>query len=978
MNEIKNLIEILSNPRRWVETFLRNPADKDLPLVLRSYQREVLEKSRTNRRIILRFGRRCLPSYSPILLYDGKIKKLSDIEVGDTIVSRDDDAQPIQQKVINKFSNGIKPVYRIKLNDGREIDCTSNHPLLCWVQVKKHKKWYHYKYLSIDNGLKKGMKVTCLKSWPYFGNVSAKDEAKLLGYLITDGHLVEDQTPKFTAKNRLYIDEVRNLTKTLFDYDCVIKKRQESNCYDIHLTDSNKCTTNKVKDYFRPFDILGTKAKYDGIIARISQYDKESLALFLNRVWAGDGCVSLSIRKDRIKNGKNVDVSLTSHYLDFLIKIRSILYKIGVRAKIKKEVRKSPHSDKLCTNYRLYFSDVDSVESFLSFVGPIYGKEQQCLEGLKELKKRSRRQYRKGSVFYYKSVIKSIEYINDLETYDITVEKYHNFTVNGMVVHNSGKSVTMCADTLWWASTYPTIRKIETNVNKQKPMRIMVACPYESHIKELWTTYEQLIGNSDVLKQQITKIRSSDDHLIEFDNGSVINGYTIGISSSNRGISLRGISADLVYMDEMDYIPRDIIEAVILPIWTNHHNTIIRVSSTPSGDRAGMFFEWCSKAKDLGWYHLHIPSWHPDNAGWMSEEQAKAQNIPVTESTEFQVKSVTQSDVYQREYGGEFGEEFGGVYKQIFIDKTLVQYGRNIDLTNPEIFDPGWESNPANLYVMGVDWNTFANGGQVVVVEYCLVPTIVNYFNDESKKDITIDFTQKFRIFYRKGIKSQDATQRLTRQEIIRLLSNSKIDHIYVDYGAGDTNVEELTLYGKQHPELDMDKKLHVIDQGMVVDHWDPILREKVSKRNKSMMVNFSVLCIEEGNILLPKEEDYKTRLVGQMRGYEVKNMTSRGEFSYKGEDHILDAFNLAIYGFQIQYGELLRKRIPFSPFSLRDPRLQDYPHRNEEPSYKMVKNRFNIRDPEEEEILKPPKPIHMTMPKIGIRSGVFVPKKRF
>ena len=488
-----------------------------------------------------------------------------------------------------------------------------------------------------------------------------------------------------------------------------------------------------------------------------------------------------------------------------------------------------------------------------------------------------------------------------------------------------GKSITMCADTLWWCSAYPIVRMIEEGRKRQLPYTIVIATPYETQIKELWSVYASLIADSPLLAEQIVKMRTSDVHTIEFDNGSVIKGYTIGISSSNRGTSLRSLSADMVFLDEMDFIPREIIEQVIMPIWTTHTDCRLRICSTPSGKRE-LFYDWCTRAEELGWLHRHYASWHPDNKNWMSIEQAKEQGMPVTESTEYQVRAITSAGAFDREYGAEFGEEFGGVYKSHLLNKSLRKYGRNVNIDNPEIFDPHFEQKAGNLYIIGVDWNSYINGGQVVMVEYCKEPTIERFYDDETGLDVTIDFTGKYRLFYRKGITSKDATQRKTREEILKLLRHRKVDFIYVDYGAGDTNIEELTLYGRDHPELHLNRKLKVVDSGASVEHWDPVAGRLVKKRNKSLMVNFSALNLEEGMYILPKEEDEVVRLVGQMRGYQVKNVTSRGDYTYTGEDHILDAFNLAIYGFQKEYGEILNNRISYKILFLNDPRFKDYP----------------------------------------------------
>ena len=544
-----------------------------------------------------------------------------------------------------------------------------------------------------------------------------------------------------------------------------------------------------------------------------------------------------------------------------------------------------------------------------------------------------------------------------------------------------GKSVAMCADCLWWASVYPILRMIENKDVKTKPFTILIFTPYESQIKELWNTFVQLIGDSPLLKDQVKKIRASDIHTIEFKGqgdspGSIIKGYTVGISSSNQGTSLRGLSGDMVFIDEMDFIPTEIVEQVIIPITTTHENVKRRICSTPSGARE-LYFKWCSQAVQLGWFHTHYPSWHPDNENWMSIEQAKARGIPIYSSTEFQVKSVTSSDNYIREYGAEFGEEYGGVYKHHLINKCLAKYGRNIDMTDPNVFDPGFEQNAQHKYIIGVDWNSYINGGQIVVLEFCATPTYASYFDDDLKSEVVLNFTGKFRLFYRKSIKSKDATQRLTRQEIIRLLTHYKIDFLYVDYGAGDTNIEELSLYGRQHPELNLTQKLRVIDSGAVVEHYDHVIQKMVKKRNKSLMINFSVLSLEEEMFILPKEEDYDTRLIGQMRNYVVKHVTARGDFAYEGDDHILDAFNLAVYGFQQNFGQLLTSRASYSIMHLASPRMELYPQRasSVQGPIPITKHRNNgtynmpVRDPDKPSGYQ--RPERGFLPGIGTRSNI-------
>jgi len=531
-----------------------------------------------------------------------------------------------------------------------------------------------------------------------------------------------------------------------------------------------------------------------------------------------------------------------------------------------------------------------------------------------------------------------------------------------------GKSLTLCAETLWQGAAKPYVSMINGETTKPKPIKVLIATPFETQIKLIWNMYLSLISDSPLLKELLEKIRTSDEHLIKFTNGSTITGYTIGISSSNKGTSLRGLDADVLFIDEMDAIPKEIIEEVIFPIYTGHSDSLLRVSSTPAGGKT-LFYKWCQEAKDMGWFHSHYPSWHKDNDRWLSIEQAKSQGKPIHASTEFQAKMSTTESVFLREYGAEFGETENGVYKTTFIENSLVHYGPHINIEDSDLFDPGWQQTPGNIYIMGVDWNSFRNGGQVCIVELCREPTVVSFYNEYTNRENIVDFTGKFRLFYRRGIKSKHSTQRDTREEIVRWLSKHTIHFLYVDYGAGDTNIEELSLYGQQNPNLKIPEKLRVVDLGAVVEHWDPITREKVKKRNKSLMIAYSSLCLEKDVLVLPIEEDTDTRLVGQMRNYKVKNMTSRGEFSYVGDDHILDAFNLALYGYCREFSDLLTNKQIFNIIHFDDPRLNDFQQRQtiiESPEFTKKTNRY--QDPE-----NVPKfsmmPMRTNLPRIGNRT---------
>lgn len=1407
-NQQMSVFDTFSNVTLWCQSYLRDPRDREKPLILRSYQREVTDNSRDYNNIILRWGRRmgkCSYINDLCVLSDGTLLTFGELldkyNSGEKIKLSTLTEDMMFGETTNSIfiDNGKKSVYEVITKSGRKLKITKNHPLLT------PKGWKKLENIKPKDSICVPSKIDINS------DVEIDDyKVKTLAYLLSDGSI----TTSIRFGNEIESVQLEFL-KCINDFDCDYRVSKKISKYKEFYVKGkmldNKFDTNHVVQYIKSLNLFGKNSHKKFIPNEIMRLSKRQQSLFLSRLYACDGWASVS--KSNRKSG-NCEIGYCSVSEDLAYGVAHLLMRFGIRYFIKE--RNIKYKGTIKKAFQISIRTKPDILKFLDEIG-IFGKENACENVRKHVSPRI------GKETYFDSVpfelvdkfkiptsraikrvkriskfkileyakehdiidlvqilnsdtffdeIESIRYVGKEKTVEVQSDPYHNYIQNDVIVHNS---VVMCADCLWWASAWPLIEMAEKGNKKQKPFTVLVFAPYESQVKELWNTFTQLIGDSPLLKDQVTKIRTSDVHRIEFKNGSEIKGYTIGISSSNQGTSLRGLSGDMIFIDEMDFIPTSIIEQVILPITTTHKHCRRRICSTPSGARE-LYFKWCwpynskiqtltgiknisdirlgdkvfgirgvpetvttlykqpfnsemikfktgvseevmctpnhelfvygegfipaerltandyilvpteiypkseikidmskyyfseeknrlykldkskefknyadaseklfgsrqmrrqlfkyrndktsykelwpfnnkkrqniiraqqflntiddidraslfkligyylaegnilkykndtgyfyggiqltfnkketsyiseccdllkklfnkkpslsknrkdnstsiflysswisyvfielcgeyshqkrihpsllyysddtkcildgyingdgfrlttgkfsfvstsfelarqlhsicisnnipasfrsskkknrksvytiyqlqdgsykykvdsdgrmytkvdyiskesygdyvynletnlshtynvqgicshncTQAKELGWLHIHHPSWHPDNDNWMSQEWATKHGVPIQQSTEFQVKSVTSSDAYRREYGGEFGEEFGGVYKHHLINKSLIKYGRNIDISDPDVFDPGFEQRPEHKYIIGVDWNSYINGGQIVMLEFCSTPTFVRYFNDEDNQEVVIDFTGKYRLFYRRGIKSKDSTQRLTRMEVIRLLTHYKVDYLYVDYGAGDTNIEELTLYGREHPELGLNRKLRVIDSGATVDHYDHILQKMVKKRNKSLMINFSVISLEEGFLVLPKEEDNQTRLVGQMRGYKVKHVTARGEYAYEGEDHILDAFNLAIYGFQQNYGQLLASRIPLSINYFPDPRQGDYPIRSsiERADYGFSSNPFhqetnNYMDPEKQASLN--KPVRIQLPRMGNRTS--------
>ena len=111
-----------------------------------------------------------------------------------------------------------------------------------------------------------------------------------------------------------------------------------------------------------------------------------------------------------------------------------------------------------------------------------------------------------------------------------------------------GKTDSMCVLILWYAYT-------QINRGDNNQYDVVIATPYETQIDLIFKRLHQLIDKSPVLRSIICR---DINHNLQFMiNGVVSNiiGFTAGANnSSGGGNSTRGQRADLLVLDEADYI----------------------------------------------------------------------------------------------------------------------------------------------------------------------------------------------------------------------------------------------------------------------------------------------------------------------------------------------------------------------------------------------------------------------------------------
>lgn len=413
-----------------------------------------------------------------------------------------------------------------------------------------------------------------------------------------------------------------------------------------------------------------------------------------------------------------------------------------------------------------------------------------------------------------------------------------------------------------WALAVDTLFKVYMN----DYFKVLIITPYQDQAELLINIITEFIDKSSTIKSMVTRFVKSPNYKYEFSNGSEIVAVTAGVKSGSGGAKIRGRDAHAIYLDEADYLGEKELESV-LAILASHKDSTLWASSTPSGNR-DHFYRWCTD-KSLGFKEFHYPaSISPE---W-------------TKETEKWLKAVYTKDAYAKEFLAEFVEPEEGVFPLRLIDNSLEDYNPLTLKVSKDV-----------VFGMGVDWNETSTGVHICIVGY------------EPR-------SQKFRLYRKEIISKQDFTQLDAVQRIIDLNTIYEPKFIYVDYGFGTTQVEQLHKYGKAHPSTGLWKKVKPIQMGGTIEVHDPV-QGKVKKRVKPFATGLAVRRFEQNQVVLPRCE-YKgvdsgsMGLVDQLLAYRVVRYSKDGSPVYSAEnDHTLTAWILAMYGFWMEFTDIVKPK---------------------------------------------------------------------
>lgn len=362
---------------------------------------------------------KCVHSETKVLLPDGRCLPIKEVVENKEpyVLALTEKHKLAVKKVTGWWKLEGKPLLCVTTKRGRVIKCTPEHPFLVkdgWRQAGL---------------LKEGEMIGVPRHISVFGNeVMRECEVKLLAYFIAEGGLTQG-SPTFTNGDIEILEDFRSAIAQFDEKLHINTQVYYGNVMSFMVAGGYRGPGPQGRSSMQTFldsHGLSYASSYDKKIPpAVFSLQKRLLALFLNRLFSGDGWFEEQIVPgDRYGTKRQRAVGYASNSEVLVKQVQHLLLRFGILSSIY------PHS----SGFQLYIQRSRDVDTFIDEVGMFGGKS------LKMLKKKvswSKIKKKGGSRVVYEKIAK-IEQIGAPDfVYDLTVDDTHNFVANDFFVHNT-------------------------------------------------------------------------------------------------------------------------------------------------------------------------------------------------------------------------------------------------------------------------------------------------------------------------------------------------------------------------------------------------------------------------------------------------------------------------------------------------------------------------------------------------------------
>jgi len=374
----------------------------------------------------------CLHPDTYLYMNDGTTKKISDVKIGDVVISYSFQTKKSEKaKIKNIFKYSANHLLELTISEIKDpIKCTHAHRFF----IKRPKR---YKNNKLDNkqdfeklpiieieasNIKPGDWIMVNSELSHTPNITSisTDFARFLGYFCGDGYIKSIRSIKKNKiqKTILLADDKRNFVEyynSFLNNKGCIYKHKTKNCWYSQTGDVE--SIHKIEKMG-----LNKKSNEKIIPPEIMNSSLDVIGAFIGGLYDADGSIA------------NNKLSICSYSSKFLYQLSFLLRKFGIISTVD------------IKNKRVIISHTHSAIKFQKIIPTLKKITLSC--------KKSQMNCNVGAVVWKTvSEIKTIEYNGFV--YDIEVENNHNFLLrNFIITHNSATKASGDMLTLAWARTF--------------------------------------------------------------------------------------------------------------------------------------------------------------------------------------------------------------------------------------------------------------------------------------------------------------------------------------------------------------------------------------------------------------------------------------------------------------------------------------------------------------------------------------------